>query len=138
MTLDGCRSCRRCFARWFRLQGWAALLLATAGVLGLMRLWVEALRPELALRRAVGARRWRIAGFVLARASWTGVRGIAIAVVFFGPFLWGELARLAPGSPTVPVPLIARFGALLAGAALLGAVLPAMIAARRPPAADLG
>jgi hypothetical protein len=126
------------FARWFRLQGWAALMLATAGLLGLMRLWVEALRPELALRRAVGARRRRIAGFVLARASVTGIRGIAIAVLFFGPFLWGELARLAPGAPTLPIPLVARFGVLLAGAALLGAGLPAMIASRRPPAADLG
>ena len=128
----------RWFGRWFRLQGAAALLLAMAGVLGLMRLWVEALRPELAIRRAVGARRRAIAGFVLARASVTGIRGVAIAVVFFGPFLWGELARLAPGTPALPIPLVARFGLLLTVAALLGALAPAAIASRRPPAADLG
>jgi ABC-type antimicrobial peptide transport system permease subunit len=126
------------FARWFRLQGFAALVLATAGVLGLMRLWVEALRPELAIRRAVGARRLTIAAFVLARASFTGIRGVAVAVLFFGPFLWGELARLDPGTPTLPIPLVARYGALLAAAAILGALAPAVVASRRPPAADLG
>ena len=45
------------------------MLIALAGMLAVMERWVtEAVAPELAMRRAVGARRWEVLRFVLARA----------------------------------------------------------------------
>ena len=44
------------------------LALACGGTFALMRLWVLSLLTELGLRRAVGARRRHLSGFVLLRA----------------------------------------------------------------------
>jgi hypothetical protein len=126
------------FARWFGIEGALVLGLATVGVFGMMRLWIRAVRSELAVKRAVGARRRHVVGYALARAAGAGLQGVAIAVLFVAPALWSELGRILPGLREAPIDLVARSAVILVGAALLGALLPALAAARRPPAADLG
>lgn len=52
-----------------------------------MRLWVTSLLGELGLRRALGARRRQIVGFMLFRAAGVGVGGVAIGL-WSGPAVW--------------------------------------------------
>jgi putative ABC transport system permease protein len=121
----------RWFARWLAVEGWAVLALAVAGVFGMMRLWVEALRPELAIRRAVGASRRRVLGYVLLRAGAAGLQGTVIAVLFLAPLLWSAVAAAFPGTRTMPLDLIGAHAAVLVAAALAGAIGPALRAVGR-------
>ena len=47
----------RWFARWFRVEAIAALLLGALGTMVSVSLWAAALVPELAIHRALGATR---------------------------------------------------------------------------------
>jgi putative ABC transport system permease protein len=51
------------------------LLLGLVGTVATMTMWAESMAHELALRRAVGAPRWRILVFVFARAMGVGIGG---------------------------------------------------------------
>jgi len=118
------------FGRAFLLEGAAVLALALLGTSTLMLLWVKSLESELAIRRSVGARRRDILGFVLRPAVRTGLFGVAIGLVFFGPAIWPELARVAPGLESLEPPLVARYAALLVTTATISALVPAVRAAR--------
>ncbi len=123
----------RWFVRWLGFEGWAMLALACAGIFALMRLWVHSLLAELGLRRAVGARRSQLFGFVLVRAAAVGLAGTGVGV-WFGPAAWSALGSVLVGLPSWDTPTVARFALLLVGAAVAGALAPAIRAARTPPA----
>lgn len=123
----------RWFGRWFSLEGWVVLSLALAGVFAMMRLWVHAMRPDLAVRRAVGARRRHVVTFVLVRAVAVGVGG-SLFGAWLGGMLWGLLGSAVAGLPGWDAGLVVRYAVLLVAAAVLGAVPAAWVTARKPPA----
>ena len=127
----------RWFARWIGFEGWVMLGLACGGTFILMRLWVLSLLNELGLRRAVGARRWRLLAFVLGRAGAVGLGGVAIGL-WFGPAIWAAVGSVIAGLPVWDAPTVARFAVLLVGVAMAGALQPAVRAIRATPAALLG
>ena len=126
----------RWFARWIGYEGWIMLALACGGTFALMRLWVLSLLTELGLRRAVGARRRHLLGFVLLRAAGAGLMGVGVGV-WFGPAVWSALGSVVPGFPVWSTATVARFALILLAAAVAGALPPAVRAARTPPAALL-
>jgi hypothetical protein len=123
----------RWFGRWFLLEGVALLVLAIGGAFVAMLLWVRGLRPDLAVRRAVGATRTRVLAWVLVRAAGTGLAGAALGL-WFGPSLWLGLGDLIEGLPGWDGGLAVRLTAALIGVSLAGAALPAWRAAREAPA----
>ena len=126
----------RWFAAQFDLQGWAMLAIAVLGTLAVARLWVASLQHELGVRRALGARRWRLVAYVLLRAAAVGVAGIA-GGVWFGQAIWGVLADLVPGLDPWDGVLVVKLGLALLLTTLLGALPPALRASRASPASLL-
>lgn len=125
------------FGRWFSVLGWAMLLITTAGTFVLMRLWVRSLRPELGLRRAVGARQFHLLRYILSRAIVTALAGVAIAA-WFGPALWNSLPEMVAGIPPWDFELLAPLALILVGIALAGALVPALQASRDTPTGLIG
>ncbi len=125
------------FGRWFRVEGWATLGLAVLGTFALMRLWVLSLRPELGVRRAMGARRSQILWFLLSRAAAVGMAGVVIGL-WFGPALWQGLSQLVVGLPSWDPGIVAGYGSVLVATAIAGAVLPGWQAINAPPAELIG
>jgi putative ABC transport system permease protein len=126
----------RWFERFFTSEGWAVLAIATLGTFAMMWLWVSSLLGELALRRAVGARRRRLIAHVLWRALLVAVGGVAFGS-WLGMMVWDAVSGLVAGLPSWDPGDVARLGALLAVAAIAGAWLPAWRAVHTPPAALL-
>lgn len=127
----------RWFSRWFGIQGWGLLGAAVLGLVAFMRRWVFALAPEIALRRAAGATRWRMALLVGLGAARVAVAGAAVGLLFIGPALWSGVARNVPGASAWHAGLVARFAAVLILACLCAAAGPAWQVLRRAPARDL-
>jgi len=127
----------RWFGSLFGLEGWVMLAVATIGTFVVLRLWVRSLLHDLGVRRAVGARRRHLYGFVFARAVGICVGGVALGC-WCGMILWGTLSSVVAGLPAWDVRVAGRFGALLALAALVGALLPAWEAAHAAPARLVG
>ena len=125
------------FARMFGLEGWTLLALATAGTFAMMWLWVTSLLGELGVRRAVGARRREVMGYVLWRAVLVAIAGTAFGS-WLGLMVWDALGNVVAGLPAWDPGAVLRYGLLLGVAALAGALLPAWSAAHTPPAALLG
>jgi len=123
--------------RWFAnvlwIGGALVLVLAILGTGAATHLWVAALMPELAVRRAVGARRRDVLIHVLARAAL-----VALVSVGFGFVLRDltstPLASLVPGMPGPDVAASMRLALVLVVAALTGAAIPAWRASRAQPA----
>ena len=115
-------------ARWFAaalsFEGWSALVLAALGMFAVMRMHVDALLPELALRRAVGARRRHVWGQVMARAVAVAVGGGLIAA-WLAPLTGAPAGDL----PALTLPLLAMLVASLAAT-----LVPAWRAAGPAPA----
>lgn len=126
---------------WFggltRLAGWAVMVIALAGMLAVMERWVTAVAPELAMRRAVGARRWDVLRFVLARAGLVSAVGAA-GGLWFAIFVSGALADAFPGLPAWSWPRALAIGGALLSASAVGALIPAWRVVAAPPAARLG
>lgn len=120
------------FGRWLGIEGWALLLIAAAGTFVLMRLWVLSLRHELGVRRAMGARRRHLLGFIMLRAVGTALAGVAIGAVL-GPAGWSSVTGVVKGLPSWDTGLVLRFAALLLVTTLAGALIPAWQAAWATP-----
>jgi hypothetical protein len=122
--------------RWFAgriaFEGWATLILACAGTFSLIRLWVLSLVSELGLRRAIGARRVDVIAYVCFRAAGVGLGGVA-AGLWFGPGVWSLVHGVMADFPAWDSVTVARYALVLLAAGLLGAVPPALRAARTPP-----
>jgi putative ABC transport system permease protein len=123
--------------RWFAglVTGAGAVVLAIAvlGAFAVMQLWVTALAPEFALRRAVGARRRQIFGYVLVRAAGVGIIGVGLGMLL-SELISDPLAGLIGGLPLWELALVPRPAVLLLIATLAGALIPAWRAARANPA----
>ena len=113
-----------------------ALALAAIGIYGVMAYAVERRRREIGVRAALGAERGRLLGMVLGEA----LRLAAVGVLAGGVAAW-LLARTLQGflfrTPATDPVSFAAAVAILAGAALAGALVPAARAARLDPAAAL-
>ena len=129
------------FARMFGVEGWGLLVVATLGTFAMMWLWVTSLLAELGVRRAVGARRRHVMGYVLWRALLVAVGASAFGS-WLGIMVWDALRGLVSGLPAWDPGALLRYALLLCGAALAGALLPAWRAAHAQPttllAAGLG
>jgi len=115
------------------LEGMTVLAISVLGTFAVMQLWVTALLPELAVRRAVGARRRHILVYVLLRAGAVGAFGVCLGVLV-GEMSSDPLASLLGGLPLWDLTLVPRPALALVAAALLGGLIPAWRAARSDPA----
>ena len=127
----------RWFARVFGLEGWIMLAVATIGTFVVLRLWVTSLLHELGVRRAVGARRRHLFGFVFSRALGIAVGGVVVGC-WCGGLVWGTLTSVVAGLPPWDTGIAERFGLLLTLAALAGAFFPAWQVSRAVPALLVG
>lgn len=122
----------RLYSSLIGLFGGVALLLAVAGIYGVMSHAVASRTREIGIRVALGAQRSGVMGLVLRHGGRLIVIGLAIG-------LWGAF-MLAPALQALPVtvpPLdtttAAAVGAVLAVAGFMACALPARRAARVPP-----
>jgi ABC-type antimicrobial peptide transport system permease subunit len=98
-----------------------------------MQLWVRSVRSDLGVRRAVGATRVALFGFILRRALLVGVAGVGLGF-WCGPVLWDALPTVAPGAAPWTFRAVAPLAILLLGATLTSVLRPAWQASRTPPA----
>ena len=122
------------FGRGYAMVGVLALVVGAIGAFASLRLWVGSIAGELAIRRSVGASRWRIAGYVLARGLGTAVGGVALGLFLFLSVLWGAVSDSVVGVAGWRWSLVGRLGGLLIAAGLAGAALPLRRVLRDPPA----
>ncbi len=124
------------FAMVLRLEGLLALVSAFIGAVIAMRLWSQGRQAELALRRAVGAPRWRLFLSTIAMVLVVVAIAAVSARLFVTPSLaWLVAALLRDAAPQVTVawmPVV-----LLTAGALAGALPPLIDALRSPPARGL-
>lgn len=118
------------------LFGLVALVLAGAGIYGVLAVHVGRRRSEVGVRMALGATRAGVVGLVLGQALRPTLAGVAVGLV--GALAVGRLltAFLYGVSPADPATLAAVAG-ILTAVALLAAWLPARRAARLDPATTL-
>ena len=127
----------RWFGTLYGVEGWIILAIATLGTFVVMWLWVTSLRHDLAVRRAVGARRSHIFRFVLARAVGVALAGLGFGL-WCGMIVWATLQSIIAGLPPWEPQYLARYALLLVLAALAGALLPAWRTAHAQPAVLIG
>ena len=122
----------RWFGRWFTAVGLVVLLAALTGTFGTMRMWVESCAADVAARRAVGATRLRVIGWVLGNTAGVGVKGVLVGAFAYYSVLRASLTNLVGQIPVWDPALFAGLAGLLLGAAILGAVIPTIVLLRRP------
>ena len=125
------------FGGWFALAGLVVLITGMGGTFSTVRLWVDSLAAELSLRRAVGANRARIAGFVLIRALGISLGGTALGVFAFFVVLRGALNAVVRDLPVWNSAVLVVSAMMFGGIALLAAAIPTLSLLRRPPIAGL-
>src|SRR5690606_32908663 len=109
------------FGLWFGVAGAAALLVALFGTYDTVGVWVRSVSGELAMRRAAGATRARIARFVAGRAVIAVLSGSVAGMLIFTTLVREYLALSVPGLPARDVTVIVLCTAALLAAALAGA-----------------
>jgi ABC-type antimicrobial peptide transport system permease subunit len=127
----------RWFGGWFLAGGLIILLTGSTGTMSTVRLWVDSLATELALRRAVGASRIRIAGFVLVRALGIAAGGIGLGLFLFFAVLRGALGAVARDLPPLSTPTLAAATAFFGVICVIAALIPTMPLLRAPPSTHL-
>ena len=109
-----------------------ALLLALVGLYGVMSYLVTQQRREIGIRLAIGAARGQVLGWVLRRGALLAAAGIACGLLLAVPAsrLLGDLLfGVPPGDPWT----FGSMALLLAAAALLACLIPAVRATRVDP-----
>jgi hypothetical protein len=127
----------RWFAQRFGFVGALIFLVAVMGTFDTMRMWLRGLSHELAVRRAVGASRRSIAGWVLLRAAGAGIAGSALGVFLYLAIMMPALNELMAGVPAWDGKLVGGSALLLVAAALAGASVPLTRMLRAPVARGL-
>lgn len=125
------------FGDLFGVEGWVMLAVATLGTFVVMWLWVASVTHDLAVRRAVGARRRDVLRYVLSRAVGVAAGGVAVAL-WCGVMLWDTLTSIVAGLPPWEPGVLLRYAVLLAITACAGALLPAWRVAHGAPAGLIG
>jgi ABC-type antimicrobial peptide transport system permease subunit len=126
----------RIVARSFTAFGTIALLLAGAGLYGVLTFAVGQRTREIGVRRALGARPWPVLGQLFARYAVQVLLGLALGLaagMLFADRLGAALRTIAPGG----WPVVAATVGVLAAAALLAVIVPARRALRVDPIAAL-
>jgi ABC-type antimicrobial peptide transport system permease subunit len=118
------------------LLGGVALLLAAAGLYGVLAYRVSQRWKELAVRVALGASRQRVLRLVLGDAAWQAAAGVAIGTLL-GLIATRVIAERLPRIVAVDPVVLALSAGLLTAVALLAAVVPALRAARVDPSIAL-
>jgi predicted permease len=122
----------RSLAALLNLFGGVALVLASAGLYGVLSFSVAAHTHEIGIRKALGARNKDLHGLVLARAGVLTLSGIALGMV--AALLAESIFKgLVYGISTTDPLSFAASAALVAGVALAASVLPARRAAHVDP-----
>ncbi len=121
------------FGRRFELQGWALVGLASLGIVGFMRLWVQSLTGEIGIRRSVGARRSQILRWLVWRAALVAATGVVVGV-WFGVAIWSTLPTVVTGTLTWDLSRFLFYAVLSVGLVLCGVLVPAWGASRALPA----
>ena len=122
----------RVVAQWFGAFGLVALLLAGAGLYGVMAFSVSQRIREIGVRRALGAPDTRVLRSLFARSAVQLLTGLAIGLALGIPFanaLTGWLASIERENTAVVIAALA----VLVGAALLATLIPARRALRVDP-----
>ncbi|HEX5818185.1 MAG TPA: FtsX-like permease family protein [Gemmatimonadales bacterium] len=125
-------------ARW--LGGWALfaglvlVLVSTAGLASTVWRWVVSLQDELALRRALGARRAAVLWFVGWRAGLVALAGVGVALVVLGTVVHPVFTGTLRGIPLWQPRTLAVSGVALAIVSLASALVPARRLAHAAPA----
>jgi hypothetical protein len=121
------RDGQRIFAWIFLSVAGIVLLLSVAGVSALMSFTVSRRTREIAIRRAIGARRDQIVSFVFGRVARQLLAGIGLGSLIAVPVLLDELATDGPRSLLI-------VSTLLLGSGLAACVLPVRRALAIDPA----
>ena len=121
------------FGAWFAFAGVIVLLTGTAGTFSTVRLWVDSLAAELSIRRAVGASRARIAGFMLVRALGIGAGGAALGLFLYLVIMRGALLAVVRDLPAGNAGLFIALSTMLGLIAGVAAGIPTAALLRRPP-----
>jgi len=122
----------RVFGTLFMSFGLAALLLASAGLYGVMAFSVRRRTNEIGVRMALGAHKSRIVRMVLFQGMWRCALGVVLGLVpawYLGTAMRELLFNVTPSDPVV----IAVTTVGLLGAGLLASIVPAMRAASVDP-----
>jgi predicted permease len=114
----------------------AAIILAAAGIYGLMSYWVSQRTYEIGLRVAIGASRMRIVGMVLGEGLRVSVYGVIAGLVTAG-FLTRFLAAMLYGVAETDALTFLAVTGLVLGVAILATAYPAWRAARIDPIVSL-
>jgi hypothetical protein len=109
------------FGRWFGIAGLAALVVALAAAFDTSALWVRSVSGELAMRRAAGATRRRIATYVAVRAAMAVAAGAAGGTLIYTTLVRDHLARSVPALAAWDPGATAAAAGVLLLAALAGA-----------------
>jgi putative ABC transport system permease protein len=124
--------------RWFGASlGVTAILvfaMALVGVFFTMTVWAESMAWELALRRALGARKRRIAGLVVVRTAGVATGGGALGLFLYGVILSGALSGTVAHLPLADFGLLIGAASVPAVLALVAGIIPGLRVLRRPPA----
>jgi ABC-type antimicrobial peptide transport system permease subunit len=114
------------------LFGALALILAAAGIYGVVSYAVAQRTREIGVRVALGARKADVVGMVLRRGA--GMASVGIALGLVGASVLGRsLSGFLYGISGMDWPTYAAIAALLAGVTLLASWIPARRAARVDP-----
>jgi putative ABC transport system permease protein len=123
----------RLFGGLFLAFGAAALVLAAAGLYGVMAFTVRRRTQEIGVRMALGATSSRVLKLVVWQGLWRVSLGIALGLVP-GAFLGGLMEGLISDDVSPRDPIVhATTAATLLGAGLLASLVPALRAARVDP-----
>jgi putative ABC transport system permease protein len=116
---------------WFGGAGLIVFLIAIGGTFGTVALWVRSLASELALRRALGARRAAIMRFVMGRAAGIGLGGSALGLFLFLVVLRQSLVSSLYGLRSWQPRVFLLVSGTLISVALIAAFLPTLRLIRR-------
>ncbi|NOT09085.1 MAG: FtsX-like permease family protein [Gemmatimonadales bacterium] len=123
--------------RWFGLgfgaEAVAALAAALIGTVATTRRWADSIAWELALRRAVGARRWQMVFFVVVRVLGIGVGGVLIGLFLYGTVLVPMISRSLGRLPLANLTLLLLIATPPILVAVAAGALPGLRLLRRPP-----
>ena len=123
----------RLFGGLFLLFGAAALVLAAAGLYGVMAFMVRRRTQEIGIRMALGATRRSVLKLVVWQGLWRVSLGIALGLVP-GAFLGGLMEGLVGDDVSPRDPLVhATTAATLLASGVLASLMPALRAARVDP-----
>ena len=110
------------FSRWIRFEALAALLAGALGAMVSIAIWANALVPELAIHRAMGATRRRVVLHVFLRVLLIVAAGVASALWATAPSLRAVLSEVLGDLPELSLTATIVPAMLLVVAAFLGAV----------------